>query len=247
MAENDNLDLKKRSRRRLVGAATLALLAALILPLVMDDEPGMPAHDIQVTIPDRTADTALARPIGGRSIDLNENEEFITLPGEEFALPDAGDTLEPTLVEEAPVAPPPPVAARPELQAPPAPARPVGSEPVQPAPPAPAPSAPPPPAQLVPPEPVLDEAARVQAILEGRIGATPPATGGFMVQVGAFSERDTAESLRRELVAKGFSAVVEHTAGVNRVRVGPYSSRQEAERAEASLTAAGRPGVVIAR
>ncbi len=233
MADNDNLEFKKRSRRRLVGAAALALLAALILPMIMDDEPGLPAHDIQVTIPDRAADAALARPIGGRALGLTENEELIILPDELPEL-EAEEIPALTVVEGVPVGPPPTATApEPPTATAPAPA------PVRPA----APEAPAPP----PPATVLDEAARVQAILEGRMGATPPASGGFMVQVGAFGERDKAESLRQELVSSGFSAVIEQAGGVNRVRVGPYASRQEAERAEARLNAAGRPGVVIAR
>ncbi len=47
------LELKKRARRRLVGAAALALLAAVILPMVMDHEPRQPAQDVQITIPRR--------------------------------------------------------------------------------------------------------------------------------------------------------------------------------------------------
>jgi DedD protein len=45
------LELKKRSRRRLVGAAALALLAIIVLPMVMDHEPRQPAQDVQVRIP----------------------------------------------------------------------------------------------------------------------------------------------------------------------------------------------------
>ncbi len=43
--------LKKRARRRLIGAAALALFAAIILPMVMDTQPAPPLKDIQVRIP----------------------------------------------------------------------------------------------------------------------------------------------------------------------------------------------------
>ena len=43
--------LKKRARRRLIGAAALALLAAIVLPMVMDHQPAPPMRDIQVRIP----------------------------------------------------------------------------------------------------------------------------------------------------------------------------------------------------
>src|SRR5690606_28829248 len=58
VSDNDSLELKKRSRRRLVGAAALALLAVIILPLVMDDEPARPVSEIQVSIPERTLDSS---------------------------------------------------------------------------------------------------------------------------------------------------------------------------------------------
>ena len=49
------IELKKRSRRRLVGATALALLAAVVLPMVMDHEPKPAGQDIQVRIPSQEA------------------------------------------------------------------------------------------------------------------------------------------------------------------------------------------------
>ncbi|MBK1679387.1 SPOR domain-containing protein [Rhodocyclus tenuis] len=45
------LPLKKRARRRLVGAVAFAGLAAVVLPMVMDEEPKVPAQDVQIRIP----------------------------------------------------------------------------------------------------------------------------------------------------------------------------------------------------
>ena len=45
------LQLKKRARRRLVGAVAFAGLAAVILPMVMDEEPKQQVQDIQIRIP----------------------------------------------------------------------------------------------------------------------------------------------------------------------------------------------------
>ena len=59
MAEQDtspnDLQLKKRARRRLVGAAALALFAVIVLPMVMDREPRPLSQDIQVRIPSQDA------------------------------------------------------------------------------------------------------------------------------------------------------------------------------------------------
>ncbi len=45
------LPLKKRARRRLVGAIALAVLAAVVLPMVMDQAPQAPVQDVQIRIP----------------------------------------------------------------------------------------------------------------------------------------------------------------------------------------------------
>ncbi|WP_341648746.1 hypothetical protein [Thauera humireducens] len=51
MSDAENLEIKKRARRRLVGAVALALLAAVVLPMMMDQEPRPASGDIQITIP----------------------------------------------------------------------------------------------------------------------------------------------------------------------------------------------------
>lgn len=51
-----DLQLKKRARRRLVGAIALALFAIIVLPVVMDHEPAPVVPDIQVRIPSPGSD-----------------------------------------------------------------------------------------------------------------------------------------------------------------------------------------------
>jgi len=45
------LQLKKRARRRLVGAVAFAVLAAVVLPMVMDQEPKQSVQDVEIRIP----------------------------------------------------------------------------------------------------------------------------------------------------------------------------------------------------
>lgn len=54
-AQDGQLELKKRARRRLVGAVALALLAVIVLPMVMDQEPKPLTQDIQIRIPSQEA------------------------------------------------------------------------------------------------------------------------------------------------------------------------------------------------
>lgn len=224
--DTDNLELKKRSRRRLVGAAALALLAALLLPMVMDQEPRAPSQDIQITIPDRDAE--LSRPIASRA--PANAEPDVAPPPQELAPapPASGESPAPAVTRPQPIPAPTPAPA-------PAPA----AQPVKPV---------PAPAQTVAPaKPPQDEADRVRAILEGK--APPPSTtgDGFIVQVAAFGEAGKAAALVSELKDKGFSAYTEKAGSVTRVRVGPFAVRAEADRAADRLKALGQSPVVAAR
>ena len=60
------LQLKKRARRRLVGAIALALLAVIVLPMVMDSEPRPPSQDIQVRIPSQDSPGLAAKVLPGK-------------------------------------------------------------------------------------------------------------------------------------------------------------------------------------
>ena len=64
-ASDSDLQLKKRARRRLVGAVALALLAAIVLPMVMDHEPRPSQQDIQVRIPSQDAGSFTSRVLPG--------------------------------------------------------------------------------------------------------------------------------------------------------------------------------------
>jgi rare lipoprotein A len=65
-----------------------------------------------------------------------------------------------------------------------------------------------------------------------------PLSGNFSIQVGAFKERDAAESVVARLKKKGFAAFVvssEGTVGLYNVRVGSFAARADAERVQAKL------------
>lgn len=73
MAEQDtspdaDLQLKKRARRRLVGAIALALFAVIVLPMVMDREPRPASQDIQVRIPSQDGPGFAAKVLPGKPV-----------------------------------------------------------------------------------------------------------------------------------------------------------------------------------
>lgn len=48
---DDELNLRRKARRRLVGASALTLAVVVILPMVLDREPGLAGKDIDLSIP----------------------------------------------------------------------------------------------------------------------------------------------------------------------------------------------------
>ncbi len=74
-------------------------------------------------------------------------------------------------------------------------------------------------------------------------------SGGYSVQVGAFSSLDNARSLTLKLRAQGYSSYIAKAVSVNKdiykVRVGGFSSNQEAQDAEKKLKAIGYPTKII--
>ena len=48
----DELNLRRKARRRLIGAVALTLAVVVILPMVLDSEPNISGKDIELSIPD---------------------------------------------------------------------------------------------------------------------------------------------------------------------------------------------------
>ena len=230
MTEADSLEIKKRARRRLVGAIALALLAAVVLPMMMDEEPHPSIEDIQVSIPDRDKAVAARRASAPESasapvaVAVPEDDEVVAAekPATEKA-PAAGDKPAPA-ASSAPAKPatPPtqPAAAMP--QRPPAPV-----------------------ATPEPRRPSADEEARLRALIEGK--ASPARGDTYVLQIGAFSDAGKAAKLVDDLRARGFSAYTERAGNVTRVRVGPVAGRAEADATAARLKSAGHAAVLQAR
>ena len=67
------LPQKKRARHRLIGAIALCLLAAIVVPLLLDAEPTRPSSDVAIVIPSR--DTPLpARVVETKPVDAKGGE-----------------------------------------------------------------------------------------------------------------------------------------------------------------------------
>lgn len=242
-----HLELKKRARRRLVGAVALALLAAIVLPMVMDQEPQPPNQDIQVRIPSRDS------PFDGReqprtSPPVEQPAAPAVAPAPAVAEAPAHDkSAEPTPQSKAPKraaeaqADSTPKPVQREQHPEPVPSK-VASEPAE---------------KLAKSEkPSRDskqEEARAKAILTGQAessdnGPTSGQSGQFIVQLGVFRDSSNARKVQARVKSAGYNAFAEQlrsgTGTKTRVRAGPFASRELAEKAREKLKQQGLDGVV---
>ena len=194
---SEELQLKKRARRRLVGAIALVLAVVVFLPMILDNKPKPVSQDIAINIPPPPGET---------------DDELAAAPSEPLRF---------RPIEESPGT-----------------AQSGESVPQQEA------SAPPP-AATTPNPPVNDKPPATQS-------SAATAVGGFVVQLGAFSDAGNAAKLAAKVRDSRFDAyteVVSTPSGKRtRVRVGPFPTRAAAEEARDRLKARkltyGEPAII---
>ena len=226
-------ELRRRARRRLIGAIVLALAAAVLLPLLLENEPKPLGDDVSIQIPPIDSGKFInpLSPGTGPDPKVRSDGGAVGIPApavESTAQPPAGNDATPASPNastssagaSAPVAPTP---------APTAPETKSAAPESQPA------------ASSAPSESKQPQSAEAKP-------SPAKASGSFVVQVAAFSDRYGARSLVIKLKRDGFpgytEAVDTDKGTLHRVRVGPYSSRDVADSARAKLKAAGFDGVV---
>lgn len=234
VAQDAQMELKRRARRRLLGAGALALLAVVVLPMVMDHEPRPPAQDIQVRIPSQDSAAGIGGEITSR------------------LLPSKGPTPLPPPAESkiavapaATVASAPPAVATPEPKAEAKPAGKAESKPVaKPEPSAPAAK----PLATKPAEKIATEKDRAEAALNGPGESAPGSGGHWVVQLGAYKDAANVKQLTTKLKGMGVPSYTEKFDSPQgprtRVRAGPFATKEAAEKAQAKAKAIGVSGPV---
>ncbi|WP_349251874.1 SPOR domain-containing protein [Azoarcus sp. L1K30] len=200
-----------------MGAAALALLAAILLPMAMDQEPQTSSQDIQISIPDRDAMSSEARPIGP----VTPNA------------PAADADITPAPIEQpAAIVSPPVPAVKPEAKPEVSERKPSSSVADKPA---------------SPPDDEAARVKALLSGGDVRATSAPAQIEPVVIQIGAFSDDDKAKSLAAELKKKGYAAYTEKAGAVTRVRVGPAKGRVEADKVAAQLRAQGLNAVIAPR
>ena len=241
MEDNDaQSQLKKRARRRLVGAVAFASVVAVVLPMVMDHEPRQSVQEVEIRIPGQDE-----KPLAPK---------FAVTPVEKPA-PEPAAEGKPSVATEAAVAAAKPTARVLEV----AQDKPAEKSPEKPQQkPAEKPAAKPEKAAEKPVEkPVAKESAadakRAAAILAGTGAASeaapaPAKAGEFVILIGAFANEDNVRNLKAKLAEKNIKTYSEPlpTPGgtKTRVRAGPFPSREAAEKALEKMKQVGVSGVI---
>ena len=205
---DEELQLKKRARRRLVGAIALVLLIVVFLPMILDSEPKPLNQDIAITIPPipkpesmpqtpAHATGAASTPVTPHVAGMPEAPSTVVKPGstsevESKTASPKGETIRPEVKTDA----------KPEAKLPPRPVQKHELRPAQPGHPA-----------------TSDESFVVQ------LGAFSNAANARALQKKLQDNK-----------FKAYTELVKNSAGDRtRVRVGPYASRDAAEKARDRL------------
>ncbi|MDN0082905.1 SPOR domain-containing protein [Crenobacter sp. SG2305] len=252
------IQLRKRARRRLVGAIALVLIATTVLWNVVGHVPDQKLKPQSINIVELNS----SAPVAEQS--AKAASQAAAAVGAVAAATGVAQTDLPAALPEeskqaaAPAAPVvSPVATKPEPVAPSAKLEVKQPESVK---------------QAETPKPKARaedkpkaKKADPAAILEGRMGSeeapkpkaekktdesVKPGNGKVMIQLAALSDPDKVEALRSKLdgiagMSAHFSKVQTSKGEVTRVRVGPFSSASEAQSVLSRLAKAGITGIVV--
>ena len=198
--------LKRQARRRLIGAVALTTAIVVVLPMVLENEPKPVGQDIELRIPDKDKVGTFAP-----RIDLQATSAPAA-SSPSATLPEAASA--PVIVSQ-PVAQEAVVPA-PVNQSATIPGKTLVTGPEH------------------KPDQVRPNHDKKAGETHSEQGQAVPKTG-LALQLGAFSNADTAHSWQKNLIQQGFKAYTEKVGDKVRVRIGPYSSREAANKARHKL------------
>jgi DedD protein len=257
---DEQLQLRKRARRRLIGAIALVSVTAVVLPMFLDSEPRPLSQDVNIQIPAPGnagvfPPTGTASPGSGTQGAPDPATRRNTSPVIEAA---------PTGVPPVGVAPSGPAGAKtatggrelvsaPDADRKAKAAAPKAGASAAPEPPAaveatPRPGAKSPVASPAEPGNPAEAPKAIGGTTEAKGSAQ---AGGFVVQVAALRDAGKVSEVQSELKSKGIASFTEavSTKGgtVTRVRIGPFPTREAAEKRRDELAAIGFSGNVVPR
>lgn len=231
---DEQQQLKRRARRRLVGALALVLLMVIFLPMVLDQKPRAVEQDIPIDIPEPDGSTPPLKPGVASGVETSQPAAVVVPPAQDTP----ASTSKPAVATTKPVDTTPKPATKPEKPA-------EGSKPVV--------DNATKPSKPATNKPAEDDAlnALVNAREQQASSERPAASAGkWSVQFAALNDANKAKALLKTLSGHGFKAYVVtiHTPNgeVSKVRAGPFSSKDEADQARQKAESAGLQAIVVA-
>lgn len=247
MDENDaQLPLKKRARRRLVGAIFFVSLVAVVLPMVMDHEPRQAVQDVEIRIPGQD-EKPFAPKFAAAPVDKVAEKTAEKSPVTAERAPTAAPEVKPTarVLEaakevktdtKAPEKSVDKAAPKPEKSTEKAPEKPAAKA-----------------QEKSVDKARAEDAKRAAALLAGHSAESKPADKGgeYLILIGAFSNDANVKNLKSKLGEQGiktYSEPLDTPQGKKtRVRAGPFASRDAAEKALDKMQRIGVAGVIAAK
>lgn len=190
----DELNLRRKARRRLIGAIALTLAVVVILPMVLDSEPKSTGNNINLSIPDPEKVGAFVPSVAFPEVQPSSADSTV-LTASPAENPDKGNAV--------------------AVQSQPGKVNPV----------------------IV--KPIVQKPAQAQNTSKQTVAQ------GYVAQVGAYANADTAKQEFKKLKKWGFKAYTEKVGGNVRVRVGPYTDRGRAEKVAKLLEKHGYHPVIV--
>jgi DedD protein len=244
MADTDvQLHIKKRARRRLVGAIAFVSVVAVVLPMVMDNQPRQHVQEVEIRIPGQDeksfAPKFAAAPVE-KAPEVVVVKPVATSPPIETkpSPPPIAKVIEAPREKTVEKASDKPVVKPQEKPAEKAQEKIVKTEKT---------------AEKPVEKPVQKDvdAKRAAAILAGHGDAPASKSGEYLVLIGAFSNEANVKIIKEKLAQQGvktFSEPLDTPQGKKtRVRAGPFASREAAEKALVKMQSIGVSGVVSAK
>lgn len=238
---DDDVDaalLKRRARRRLVGAVALVVFVVIALPIVLDREPKPISQDLTIQIPSQDAtkfNTKVLPPeegSAGKAVPTppapatQAPATQAPAPGAALTMPAAsaagGATTEaPKTAAVAQTAPPPPPLPEPKTEVAKPETKTAETKPVKPK------------AETKPAAKPVEtaKAAESRTTAEGEV---------FFVPLGSYLKQENVRQVQSKVTSAGFKSYSEKLAsGQIRLRAGPFTSRDAAETARNKLKSSG--------
>lgn len=237
----EELLLRKRARRRLVGAIVLVLISVIVLPAIFDEpKPENEKHEIVINLPPSSKNTqgdsvSLPKEESINRESLNVADAFAEMQSKsKNNLQNIEETIE-TFSEQKRIPIP---GIKPKIDRRPIPIETKSTTVIN--------------TVNTPNTTTAATNAAATAAVAATAAAVPADTArAFVVQLGAFSDQSKAKQQLTNLLSNGFKAYTETVKvdnnEITRVRMGPFMTRSAAENELKKLKKIGLDGVVAPR